>query len=424
MSYLGTNKIGKMYLGSTAIGKAYLGSNLVYQQGGGPAVMIPYIRGGADGSYIDTGIAPDSTTRVIVWARNFNPMGEFLFGSRDSANTQRFAVLHPGGNMVDRIRVDFGSNNQTYVDAATTRCSSGYHKYELNGNQFYIDDTLVATCPSATFSGAYSIHLFGYNDSGTHGGTPLYPIDICACQIYKSGVLVRDFTPANSPSVGLYDAVSQTLFTNAGGGSFAYRRFNQIAYTPLEYIECDGQYFDTTVYGTYSGKIILKFRLTNTTPKWGFLLGYRVSTNSCDISIGTEAYANIRCYWRFGPNQTSSNAYNSTSNPLTDRDVVAVKNDATLTLYNLNSQIGSASKSGVSASFQTEYPLAVGSVRTGEDTHTSGFTGRLYYCGLFGSGLSNLVPAQQGAHIGMYDTYNDVFYESESGTPFIAGPTL
>lgn len=30
----------------------------------------PYIRGGADGSYIDTGIIPNENTRVIVWARN------------------------------------------------------------------------------------------------------------------------------------------------------------------------------------------------------------------------------------------------------------------------------------------------------------------------------------------------------------------
>lgn len=30
MSYIGTNKVGKMYLGGTAIGKAYLGDNLVF----------------------------------------------------------------------------------------------------------------------------------------------------------------------------------------------------------------------------------------------------------------------------------------------------------------------------------------------------------------------------------------------------------
>ena len=38
-----------------------------------PPVMIPYVRGGGDGSYIDTGITPDPTTKVIVWARNWNP---------------------------------------------------------------------------------------------------------------------------------------------------------------------------------------------------------------------------------------------------------------------------------------------------------------------------------------------------------------
>lgn len=38
MSYIGSNKIGKMYLGTTEIGKAYLGSTLVYEAQHGPKI--------------------------------------------------------------------------------------------------------------------------------------------------------------------------------------------------------------------------------------------------------------------------------------------------------------------------------------------------------------------------------------------------
>ena len=42
MSYIGTNKIGKMYLGDTEIAKAYLGSNLVYQNKQAQRVTVTF----------------------------------------------------------------------------------------------------------------------------------------------------------------------------------------------------------------------------------------------------------------------------------------------------------------------------------------------------------------------------------------------
>ena len=64
MSYIGTNKVGKMYLGIKAIGKAYLGSDLVYEASSG-AQEPTYVqtnlvfnldgknRGGVSGHWID-----------------------------------------------------------------------------------------------------------------------------------------------------------------------------------------------------------------------------------------------------------------------------------------------------------------------------------------------------------------------------------
>lgn len=430
MSYLGTNKIGKMYLGSTAIGKAYLGNNLVFQQGGVQPVMIPYIRGGADGSYIDTGITPDNTTKVIVWARNFNPpiASHMLFGYMDSgANTNSFGIGACGGASCGRIGVYFANytNPYTIFENAWT-CLGGYHKYELDGKVLKIDDEVKVTSTSTdTITTVHSMHLFGRSTGGTHTAMTL-PADICACKIYKNGTLVRDFTAVNTPSVGLYDAVSDTVFTNSGSGSFTYGEFNENAYTPLEYIECSGaQYFDSGVYGTYSLPITSKLRSTNTTQYWMGYMGVFVSSpaSCCSFTFGNRVSRNEQLSFRLGAATSDTRIFiGSSTNNLTNKDIVIAKsNNVGYTYYN-NTQIGTGTRTGVATSFSTGLTMYVGATRNGQSsTIDSLFRGRIYYVG-FGAQRS-FVPAKMGSRVGMYDTYNDVFYPSIT-TPFIAGPTL
>lgn len=72
MSYIGTNKIGKMYLGGTAIGKAYLGDDLVYDSsGGGTTPVLPYdteieYLQSTGAQYINTGIKPTTNFKFQV----------------------------------------------------------------------------------------------------------------------------------------------------------------------------------------------------------------------------------------------------------------------------------------------------------------------------------------------------------------------
>ena len=210
--------------------------------GGSPTpptpTTIPYIRGGGNGSYIDTGITSDSDTKIIVWARNFNVGTDvnWLFGTRTSTPSYFELVAGRLGN-TGKIGGFFGGSATWHTDAWPY--FSHYHKYELSADGLFVDDTQLISAYSGTFSGSVNIHLFGYNANGVNSGS-LLPADICACKIYKGGVLVRDYTPVNSPSVGLYDAVSDTVFTNAGTGSFTYGTFNANAYTPLEYIATSG----------------------------------------------------------------------------------------------------------------------------------------------------------------------------------------
>jgi len=425
MSYLGTNKIGKMYLGSTAIGKAYLGSNLVYQ-GGVQPVMIPYIRGGADGSYINTGITADSNTRVIVWARNFNPNAGFIFGSRVAFQSKAFAMNANTATQSGRISANYGDVVSNIPTGDHVTLLSDYHKYELNGNELLVDDvTLLSSTGTLSSDNGLNIHLFGLNNNNTHTSTNA-PIDICACKIYKNGSLVRDYT-VDANSAGFYDAVSETVFTNAGSGSFVKGTFDPDAYTRLEYVECSGQqYFDSGVYGTYSLPIITKLRSTNTTQYWMGYMGVFVSSpaSCCAFTFGNQVSRNEQLSFRLGASTSDIRIFiGSSTDNLTDKDIVIVKNNNVGYTYYNNTQIGTGTRTGVATSFSTDLTMYVGATRNGQSsTIDSLFRGRICYVG-FGAQRS-FVPAKKGLIIGMYDTYNDVFYSSATSTPFIAGPTI
>ena len=407
MSYIGSTKIGKMYLGTTEIGKAYLGNNLVYQQGSGPQpVMIPYVRGGVD-SYINTGITADSTTRVIVWARNFNPNSVVLFGSRIATTNGAFGVFAPDSLGTGTIRFDHGTV-QTNIGESFTRLSS-YHKYELDGKRFLVDDVLIATATASSFSNNLNIYLFAINTNGT-ATYSVSKIDIAACKIYKNNVLVRDFTAVSSPSVGLYDAVSDTVFASSGSGSLTYGEFDENAYTQLEYVECSGaQYFDSGIRGANTLNYVAKF-MAGAAGDWPDL--FCAQTTSSSKRYGVEIS---------DTNQGVTFFFNSTSkyydygSSLSGKALVAVKSGVTHDIYENNAR--KTRLTFTDASFSTDYNIFVG-CRNGAGTANHFYLGRIYYLGFRNS--RNFVPAQVGGIVGMYDTYNDRFYPSATSTPFIA----
>lgn len=418
MSYLGSTKIGAMYLGETSIGKAYLGNDLVFQKGGVQPVTIPYIRGGADGSYIDTGITADNTTKVMVYARNYNVGSGWLFGSRVSSGNASFGLgsfTSYGGCW----QFDFDSTNLYYDIFDKT---SNYHCYELSSDGLSVDGVVVQSITASTFDNGLSLQLFGMNTNGTHG-TMALPADICACKIYKNGVLVRDFTAVNSPSVGLYDAVSETLFTNAGSGSFTYGTFNQNAYTPLEYIECDAnQYFDSGIHGTKTLPVVFKFRIVGTSVSYPGVFGtFRSGVSGSYFMVQLADSSTPNRYLRFYIDGTAANVlYDNSSSRLTGRDVVFVKDTTTAKLFENTNTLGSKTFTA-SAGLSTPDTLLVGAFNYNQ-APSNKMAGRIYYSG-FGA-ERNFVPAKKGGKAGMYDTYNDVFYPSESGTDFIEGPTI
>lgn len=417
MSYIGTTKIGKMFLGSTEIAKAYLGNTLVFKKGGGSSA-VPYIRGGTGGAYIDTGITPDRTTKVIVWARNFNPAtrSNWLFGSRVANQNAAFTLSTVSDEKTGVIRVGYANTNYDTNDKFSLL--SNYHKYELDGNVFKVDGTVVTTATSANFSNQHNIYLFGLNNGGSYAGC-ITPVDICKVEIWKGGNLVRYMTPTNSPAVGLYDSISGAVFTCAGSGTLSYGTFDMTGFTPLEYVECTASaHFDTGIYGTYSRPIIAKFRPGGSTPSYRNLFGARTgaSAGRCDFQIGDTTTLNKTYYFYF--NTGANKVYDSAAQ--TGNDLVFVKSNNVFSLYKNEAQLGTVI-GAYDSSFTTSYTMFVCAMNNAGGA-VNGFLGRLYFIG-FGASR-NYVPMSYNGVAGFYDTYNDTFHTSASANPFVAGPTL
>ena len=379
---------------------------------------IPYIRGGGEGSepYIDTGIIPDNNTRIIVWARNWVPYGGFMLGSRTSASVDEFELCAPDVDAVDRARFKFATN-EVYVNGAIMRYFSNYHKYEINGNQFFIDDVLKAETLDDQLVSSFSIHLFGLNHGGEHWGSR-YPIDIMACKIYQNNVLVRDFTPVQTPYVGFYDSVTDTVYGNPGGGELTYHMYDPHAYKPIKYVTSTSeQYIDTGIIGRYSSSFVTQVASKASTPKWNIPVSARYSTQKrCEYFFGNTAITNynISAGYSGQTNQISADGFYGAKLSLT-------KSGNTFTAYKSNVLLGAKKTFNSNTAYTTNQSFIIGGTfENGAFLPSESFEGDMYYVGIGKDG--NYVPALIGGVAGFYDTYNDRFYKSETDSPFIAGP--
>ncbi|MBQ7721412.1 MAG: hypothetical protein IJT64_00735, partial [Kiritimatiellae bacterium] len=209
---------------------------------------VEYIQ--SDGTqYIDTGVVPKTTTRVVCdfrltampsdrvrcgWA-SAGSKEAFWFGTdNDHANFSASVC----GNSVQA---------NTGVPVDTTR-----HTFDISMSAVKFDDATVAN-PGAAFTDAASgntMYLFasrqGWNPNiGAYGSMEIY-----SCQIYDGTTLTRDFVPAvrlSDGAAGLYETGNGVFYENQGLGDFSAGPAKSADYyVAVEYIESDGdQYIDT-----------------------------------------------------------------------------------------------------------------------------------------------------------------------------------
>lgn len=164
--------------------------------------------------YFDTGFVPNGNTRVTVDFKGAAvPSVVALFGARTGMAENVFAMWLEGNQALPQY------GNVTYDTKPITTTNTVRHTYDLNKGVATVDGSSVSFT-NLTFSAGQTLTLLALNSNGTVDGRrpsgKLY-----GAKVYNNNTLVRDFIPAMNASgtIGLWDDVNSTFYTNAGTGT-------------------------------------------------------------------------------------------------------------------------------------------------------------------------------------------------------------
>ena len=261
-------------------------------------------------SWIDTGITPTATTLQFDYKMQILQQGYVSLFGAVASTTPRYGFrvyYQPSGGETNILNWQSGSfvgqQVVTWNDVlqGTVIATQGVSVVStINGTtQTYDSSAIDLTQSDTIFLG--TSHLRNTSGRG--------PTRTWSFKITKDGTVVRDFVPAKNASnvIGMYDFVSGQFFTNAGEGDFiagpvvnsAYTTLVPAGYTPLEYIQSDGnQYINTGISGLNTGdwEIYVKWMITGQAPStYAYVCGVYQSeeTNSYRIILKlreTDAY--------------------------------------------------------------------------------------------------------------------------------------
>lgn len=172
--------------------------------------------------YIDTGVIVDSN--LVIETRQ-----AFLFNSDLHGSTSYFSI---GSADASRNRIEIGyqpSTNKFWANCGTVTdrpvnfpTDENIHVFKWKGDEYFsIDGTELNTSnPSYTpFTGTTNFYLFKDNNRMSNW----CPVRQDYCKIWNGETLIRYLIPCYRKSdnvIGLYDAISNVFYTNAGTGEF------------------------------------------------------------------------------------------------------------------------------------------------------------------------------------------------------------
>ena len=167
-------------------------------------------------TYIDTGITlyADKDDVELTFAVDDATTNQSIFGARGSTTSRVYTFA----TNADKWRVGFGNvSTVTEITADTARHTVRFYHdtgiVSLDNTNIQTMDTSSIITPTTATIGA--IHATS--------STTLYQaaMKIYRLKIWRNGTLIADFVPAQyGNTVGMYDTVSGTFFTNAGSGTF------------------------------------------------------------------------------------------------------------------------------------------------------------------------------------------------------------
>ena len=169
-------------------------------------------------SYFDTNFKPNTNTRIVadmqqVTANDFPR----LFGCYNWNATAGMNVDYEGGYLQISW---FGKTSWTRITSIPNNFDR--HIYDLNKNNLYVDETLVAsTTYSSSYQSSDNLGIFFEMTGGRPGQAAYFTQEVFkgkmySFQIYDNGTLVRDLVPCikdNDNTVGAYDIVNDVFYT-------------------------------------------------------------------------------------------------------------------------------------------------------------------------------------------------------------------
>ena len=188
--------------------------------------------------YIDTNFIPNQDTRIKVKiiTRDKNVLGnKAIFGSRASATNRHYGVTI--GSLNPMVWwTGYGTSN---INTNIAVLRDTLYEIEKNRNVTILNDSVLSTSPSQTFTCPGNLYLFCMNQ----GGPTFYSnIELYSCKVWDNDVLIRNFIPCRNPSneIGMYDLVNNVFYSNAGTGSFvAGAEVETVYYT--DYLDYENQ---------------------------------------------------------------------------------------------------------------------------------------------------------------------------------------
>lgn len=186
--------------------------------------------------YIDTGIAPSSTLKVVTtFTVNDDGWNNYsIFGSAWSESG--FMVDALSGGKIVFYSKGYGRQVSANVGSPNTiECSQS--EFVVNGTSYQMTGTGTESTNNIFI---FWVGNQAYTDN--RGRMKLYSF-----QMYDNGTLVRDFVPciSDSGAIGLYDIVEEQFYSNAGTGVFTA---SDAVDEPITGDESDTEYDSYTWY--------------------------------------------------------------------------------------------------------------------------------------------------------------------------------
>lgn len=233
-----------------------------------------------------------------------------------------------------------------------------------------------------------------------------------SCQIYESGVLVRNFVPCINPNgvVGLYDTATKAFFGNAGTGAFISGARVGITlpeeYTQVEYIQSSGtQYIDAGVFLNNNSKVVADCEITYSTG-WAMFLG---SYGSSDRFSWWTNGAKISPY--YGATGKNADGVTGRTTLIADKNIWSD---------------GVSEFSFPETSFVAAHSMYLFSVNNGGDYPKAPL--KLYSCQVYDNGtlVRDMIPVvrKQDEEAGLYDLVHGVFYQNAGTGTFATGNVI